>query len=249
MNRIEGLLDGVDYHQFYFQADDPTVFLPAYPPGGPANRLLAATETGHAVCVSTGIAMGVVHLAIELLDSPPSGVDDSHDWEAIADVSMIAAVPTATIVLLMQRTKPPFDGFELPSGASTYRIRGHATGRSLDFDVVVDGIEQLPREHHLLQLWPVDRLEPPTVRRADDPWARQGPPYKTPINAASNAEQAVTQQLQRINLERRVGTARPGTDGAGGAPAPARSPQGGAHWRISYLRCLIRREGPTRVGI
>jgi len=181
MNRIEGLLDGVDYHQFYFQADDPTVFLPAYPPGGPANRLLAATETGHAVCVSTGIAMGVVHLAIELLDSPPSGVDDSHDWEAIADVSMIAAVPTATIVLLMQRTKPPFDGFELPSGASTYRIRGHATGRSLDFDVVVDGIEQLPREHHLLQLWPVDRLEPPTVRRADDPWARQWPPYKTPI--------------------------------------------------------------------
>lgn len=179
MKRVEGLLDGVDYHQFYFQADDPTVFPTypdgegPYPDGGPANRLLATTETGHAVCVSTGIAMGVVHLAIEILDSPPSNVENSHDWEAIAEVSMTALIPAARIELLMQSTEPPFDGFELPRGAGPYRVRGHATGRSLDFDCVVDGVEELPREYHLLQLWPTDRLEPPTVIRADDPWANQ----------------------------------------------------------------------------
>jgi hypothetical protein len=150
MTRIEGLLEGVDYHQFFLEAGDPTEY-PSYPREGPPNRLLAATDTGHAVCITTGIAMGVVQLAIEFLDGPPSGMDDSHEWEAVAEFSFEAGKTetTAVVVLLMADTKPPFRSFELPQGSGWYRMRGHATGRSLDFDVVVSE----PQEHHLLQLW------------------------------------------------------------------------------------------------
>jgi len=168
MKRIEGLLDGVDYHQFYLQAGDPTVY-PSYPMGGPPNTLLAVTDTGNAVCVTTGISMGVVQLAIEFLDGPPSGVDDSHEWEAVTELSFEATATTASVVLLMVDTKPLFRSFELPLGSGGYRVRGHAVGRSLDFDVVV----REPREHHLLQLWRVDQFDEPQVIRADDPWDRQ----------------------------------------------------------------------------
>lgn len=224
MNRVEGLLDGVDYHQFYLWADDPLVAV-SYPPGGPANRLLATTETGHAVCISTGIAIGVVHLTIEMLDSTPPEVDHSCEWEAVAEVNMTAAVPTAMIMLLMQQAKPPFDLLELPSRAAMYRVRGHAAGRSLDYDAVVDGVNQVPRENHLLQMWPVDRLEEPIVVRADDPWSRQGPPYKTPVDVPPLAEQEAARQLARNELRRKIATDAPRTDIAGGTPTRAPSPR------------------------
>lgn len=168
MRRIEGPLDGVDYHQFYLWADDPDGY-PEYPRGGSPNRLLATTSTGHAVCVSTGIAMGVVQLAIEFLDTPPDRVDDSQEWEAIAEVAFEATDAVAMIVVLMASASPPFRSFELPSGPGWYRVRGHAVGRSLDFDLAV----RESREHHLIQLWPADGFEQPEEIRADDPWANQ----------------------------------------------------------------------------
>ena len=166
MPRLDGLLDGVDYHQFYLQAGHLSQS-PNYPMGGPPSRLLATTDTGNAVCVSTGIAMGVVRLAIEFFDHPPSGVDESHKWEAVTEVSFDATGTTAAVVQLMTGTNPPFHSFELPRGSGWYRIRGHAAGRSLDFDTVVT---EDPREHHLLQLWPADRWEEPQVIREDNPW-------------------------------------------------------------------------------
>ncbi|HEY8621015.1 MAG TPA: hypothetical protein VIM01_13180 [Dermatophilaceae bacterium] len=168
MTRIEGLLEGVEYHQFYFQAGDPTES-PSYPREGPPNRLLATTDTGHAVCVTTGIARGVVQLAIEFLDSPAAGMDDSYEWEAVAELSFEAAGTTAGVVVLMAYTNPPFRSFELPLGPGWYRMRGHVIGRSLDFDVVV----REPREHHMLQLWRVNQFDDAQVIRADDPWERQ----------------------------------------------------------------------------
>jgi hypothetical protein len=168
MTRIEGLLDGVDYHQFYFQTGDRTES-PNYPMEGPPNRLLATTDTGHAVCVKTGIAAGVVQLAIEFLDGPASGMDDSHEWEAVTELSFEATETTAGVVVLMADTNPPFRSFELPEGPGWYRMRGHAIGRSLDFDLAV----REPREHHLLQLWRVDQFDDAQVIRADDPWERQ----------------------------------------------------------------------------
>ena len=169
MARIEGPFEGVNYHQFYLQAGDPSEY-PSYPMEGPPNRLLATTDTGHAVCITTGIAVGVVKIAIEFLDGPPSGMDDSHEWEAVTELSFEATETKAGVVLLMQNTNPPFRSFELPPGSGWYRLRGHAIGRSLDFDAVARD----PREHHLLQLWRVDHFDDPQVIRADDPWEHQG---------------------------------------------------------------------------
>jgi hypothetical protein len=171
MPRLEGLLDGVDYHHFYLQAGDPTE-APSYPETGwLPNRMLATTDTGDAVCVITGIAMGVIQLTIDVLDTPPSGTDESQKWEAVAEVSFEATETTAAVVMLMTGTNAPFGSFELPRGLGWYRIRGHAVGRSLDNDLVVT---ENPREHHLLQLWPADRWEEPLALREDDPWASQG---------------------------------------------------------------------------
>jgi len=168
VRRINGLLDGVDYHQFYLTADDPDEY-PQYPAGGPPNRLLATTDADESVCVSTGIAMGVIRMAIEFLDAPPAQVDDSREWEAIAEVSYEATATPAKVLLLMSSAEPPFRSFELPSGPGWYRVRGHALGRALDFDLAV----REAREHHLLQLWTTDGFADPTEIRADDPWANQ----------------------------------------------------------------------------
>jgi hypothetical protein len=168
--RLESLLDGVDYHHFYLQVGGLTE-APSYPMGGPPNRLLATTDSGDAICVITGIAMGVIQLAIELLDTPPSGTDESQQWEAVAEVSLEATETTAAVALLMTDTDPPYNSFDLPRGSGWYRIRGHAAGRSLDYDLVVT---EDPREHHLLQLWPAAEWEEPLVLREDDPWEYQG---------------------------------------------------------------------------
>lgn len=111
----------------------------------------------------------MVQLAIEFLNGPSSGMDDSHEWEAVTELSFEATETTAVVVVLMADTNAPFRSFELPLGSGWYRMRGHAIGRSLDFDAFVSE----PREHHLLQLWRVDQFDDPQVIRADDPWERQ----------------------------------------------------------------------------
>lgn len=67
--------------------------------------------------------------------------------------------------------EPPFDSFQLATGTGWYRVRAHAVGRSLDFDVVVT---ENPREEHLLQLWRTDGFAPARHHRIDDQWANQG---------------------------------------------------------------------------
>lgn len=134
-----------------------------------ATSVVPTTGGRHAVCLSTGIAMGVVQLAIEFLDAPPARIDESREWEAIAEVGFEATDAAAMIFLLMASADPPFRSFELPSGPGWYRLRGHALGRSVDFDLAV----REPREHHLLQLWPADGFGQPEEIRADDPWANQ----------------------------------------------------------------------------
>lgn len=171
MNRVAGVLDGVDYHQFYLVADDdPDV----WPEGAFEDDISPHTlivPTGQAVCVSTGIAMGMINLTIELLDRAPMAIDDRQPWEAVTEVSFDAGTAGARLHLLMGAPEPPLDAFDLPHGAGWYRVRGHAVGRSLDFDAVVDTD---PRETHLLQLWRTEGFQPAQHHRVDDQWADQG---------------------------------------------------------------------------
>lgn len=71
MERIEGVLDGVDYHQLYLVADDD---LDGFPEGSFEDEIdphTLAVPMDHSVCVITGIAMGQVNLTIEVLDEAP----------------------------------------------------------------------------------------------------------------------------------------------------------------------------------
>lgn len=170
VQRISAELDGIDYHQFYLVADeDDDVF----PEGAFSDEISPHTlivPTGHAVCVSTGIAMGVINLTIEVLDDAPAAIDDRQSWQAVSDVSFEATSGDARIHILMDATCAPFHFFPLSTGAGWYRVRGHAVGRSLDFDVVVS---ENPRETHLLQLWRSSAFEEARHHRVDDQWANQ----------------------------------------------------------------------------
>ena len=163
--------DGVNYHQFYLVADDD---LDAVPDGAFQDEISPDTlivPTGSAVCVSTGIVMGVINLTIELLDSPPDSIDDREPWEAVSDVSFEAESADAGVCLLMDGTRAPFVASRLPHGPGWYRTRGHAIRRSLDFDVVVT---EDPREAHLIQLWRTDGFEQARHHLVDNQWANQG---------------------------------------------------------------------------
>lgn len=170
MQLASGDLEGIDHHQYYLVADaDPTVF----PEGAYTDEISPNTlvvPTGHALCLTTGIAMGVIRLTVELLDATPPVVDDREAWQAVSDVSVEATSEQARVLVLMALTAPPFQEFRLRSGTGWYRVRAHAVGRSLDFDAVVT---EDPREKHLLQLWRSTGPEAATHHRVDDPWADQ----------------------------------------------------------------------------
>lgn len=168
MQRIEGALSGIDYHQFYVMTEDEDSD-PEYPTVRSNHDLIAPTS-GYGFCAFTGIAMGTVHLTIEILDLPPEAIDDTREWEAITELSFLANATAARIQLLMDDTPPPFKTFTLPQAHRPYRTRAHAQGRSLDFDAVVT---ENVREYHLLQIWPTDELEAPIKYRIDDQWEHQ----------------------------------------------------------------------------
>jgi hypothetical protein len=171
MNRISGVLGGISYHQFCVLAtNDPNPM----PEAGVADEISPHTlvvPTASGVCVSTGIAMGLIKLTIELLEEEPDAIDDREQWDAVSDVSFQAACAQAHVLVLMDWTPAPFGSFGLPLGPGWYRLRGHASGRSLDFD---DVVSENPRESHLLQLWRTERFEPAQHHRVDDRWALQG---------------------------------------------------------------------------
>jgi len=170
MERIDGVLDGVDYHQLYLVADEDLSGIPEGSFEDEIDPHTLAVPMDHCVCVITGIAMGQVNLTIEVLDEAPDRIDDRRPWEAVSEVSFEAISSTARIVLLDEGPESPFESFTLAPGIGWYRARAHAVGRSLDFDAVVS---EDPREAHLLQLWHTDGFQPARHHRADDRWAGQ----------------------------------------------------------------------------
>ena len=171
MELVSGELDGIDYHQFYLVADDDEE---AFPEGEFTDEISPHTlvvPSGHALCISTGIAIGLINLTIEVLDQAPTSIDHRESWQAVSDVSFEATSDEASIRILMDATPPPFDSFHLSGGEGWYRARAHACCRSLDFDLVVT---EHPREKHLLQLWRTAGFEAAAHHRIDDQWADQG---------------------------------------------------------------------------
>ena len=67
MERIDGVLDGVDYHVFYLATDDDLWGVPEGSFRDEIDPHTPVVPMDHSVCVFTGIAMGQVHLTIEVL--------------------------------------------------------------------------------------------------------------------------------------------------------------------------------------
>ena len=196
MERIDGVLDGVDYHQFYLVADDD---LNGFPDASFRDEISPHTlveALDNSVCVRTGIAMGKIELTIEVLEAAPDQIDDRRPWEAVSEVSFQAISGTVHVVLLFDMPERPFDSILLPPGVGWYRARAHAAGRSLDFDGVVS---ENPREAHLLQLWCSDGLRPAQHHRIDDQWANQ---WSMPKGARElNDWDVLTDQIAGLDSE------------------------------------------------
>lgn len=170
MTSRSGVLDGIEYHQFYLVADEDDEVFPEFATDQEISPYGLIAATGHAVCVCTGIAMGRVNLTIDLLDGEPAQIDQRHPWAAVSETSFEATSAEAWVRVLMTIPEPPFDDvLVLTGGPGWYRLRAHALGRELDYDAVVDD----PREHHLLQLWRTAGPEPARHHLVDDPWADQ----------------------------------------------------------------------------
>jgi hypothetical protein len=171
MASLSGVLDGIDYHQFYLVTDDDEVS-PEFETDPEIAPHWLITPSGHALYIHTGVAMGMVNLTVELLEGGPPEIDQRQPWAAVSETSFEAAGAEAWVRLLMDDPPPPFDDpLVLADGPGWYRVRAHALGRELDYDLVVD---DQPREHHLLQLWRTAGPEPTRHHRVDDQWSAQG---------------------------------------------------------------------------
>lgn len=116
--------------------------------------------------------MGMVNLTLELLQGRPAEIDSDSRGPRYRQTSFEATSSEAWIRVPMDAPAPPFDGpLMLADGLGWYRVRAHALGRELDYDLVVD---DEPREHHLLQLWRAAGPEGAQRHRVDNQWAGQG---------------------------------------------------------------------------
>jgi len=170
MQRLGGVIDGVEYHTFCLVADEDLWGFPDGDFGDDISPHTLVVPMGNSVCVSTGIAMGQVNLTVEVLDAAPGAIDDRREWEAVSEVSFEARTSGARIAFMAEVPEPPFDSFQLVTGTGWYRVRAHAVGRSLDFDAVV---RKNPRQEHLLQLWRTDGFQAARHHRIDNQWANQ----------------------------------------------------------------------------
>ena len=194
MERIDGVLDGVDYHQLYLVTDDDLDGFPECSFEDEIYPHTLAVPMDHCVCVLTGIAMGQVNLTIEVLEEAPDRIDDRRQWEAVSEVSFEAISSTARIVVMDEGPEPLFESFLLAPGVGWYRARAHAVGRSLDFDLVVS---DNPREAHLLQLWRTDGFQPTQHDRIDNQWANEEGAREV------NDWDVLTDQIAGLDLEDR----------------------------------------------
>lgn len=126
---------------------------------------LVAGLAGGQLRIVTGIAMGLVTIAVGQRGAPPAAV--AGGWEDVVEVScravedvVVAAGPYADAPDLRCAVNPP--------GAGWFRVRVHARGRDLGYDLVATE----PREEYLLVTWPA-QPEPPAVLSAASGVAQQ----------------------------------------------------------------------------
>ncbi len=115
--------------------------------------------------IVTGIAMGPVRVEVRRQDAAPRGV--AGRWEDVVEASCLAV--GAHVLAAGQYDDAPDPRFALnPPGGEWFRLRVHARGRDLEYDLVA----AVPREEYLLVAWP-EAPSPPAVLSAHSRTAQQ----------------------------------------------------------------------------
>lgn len=123
----------------------------------PANGLIDPFPGG--ALVYTGIHTGRVTVQTVTYSEAPTDLDASADWEAIAEVTVVAKRGK---VRLRSYDSDPEGPILSASGRGPYRVRAYATGRDTD----IDGTASLV-ETYRLEIWPGAESDPITYRSED----------------------------------------------------------------------------------
>lgn len=126
------------------------------------NSLTTRLDAG--VHIFTGVWGGPVHLSLEILASAPSAQPTAW-WDDISEDSVV--LRGDPLVVTVPGTDADTTAELVTLSAGSYRLRVHARGRDLDFDLIAEE----PREWYLLQIWPAPP-GPPTCLRAGSRVAR-----------------------------------------------------------------------------
>lgn len=143
----------VDYHQFFI-AD-----------GGEQPEVLQRSTNGladpleYAVDVQTGVAAGVVAVAVQFHPMPPAL--QAEPWDEVVEVSVETPTGELRLTALMRDIDP--DPPALTPRPGWYRVRVHARGR----DINIDGVAFEPSEEYLIQLWPAAE-SPESIHKQTD---------------------------------------------------------------------------------
>jgi len=131
----------VDAHQFLL-SDFPVSF---DEPSVPANGLLSVLPGKMIVYV--GASSGAVTVTVEPRDNPPEAVE-LDEWEEVAEADV--DVPNGQLGVRAIMAESPNLPILSAHGPGLHRVRVHARGRGIAFDVVA--FEAV--ENYLLQAWP-----------------------------------------------------------------------------------------------
>lgn len=107
----------------------------------------------------TGIVMGPVNVEVQRCDKTPETVADG--WEDIVEFSCRSDVADVYAAGPYADTPAP-DAALIPAGSHWFRVRAHARGRDLEYDLVAS----VPREEYLLLCWPAAPSDPSAIAAA-----------------------------------------------------------------------------------
>lgn len=131
-----------------------------------AGGLVSGLAWGDEIAIMTGIVYGPLEVTVRVLPGPPDTLEDG--WEDITEVSVRAEDPELGVQVSDDgRPGITLGGEASPAlGEEWHRLRVHARGRDIDYDLVADE----PNEHYLLVFWP----EPPSPPRLASARSRFG---------------------------------------------------------------------------
>ncbi|RZU51292.1 hypothetical protein EV385_3103 [Krasilnikovia cinnamomea] len=153
----------------------------------PTNGLIHPYPGG--ALLYTGIHTGQVHVQVRTSPAPPAQLDDSRDWESIAEVSVDS--PQGRLAVRSFENLPDLPVLSI-NGRGTYRVRAYALGRDTD----IDGTATTPFEYYLIEVWPAPAAEATSYRSVD----RYGDEVLHSMQAAANVS-STTDEPDGVTFE------------------------------------------------